>query len=189
MLGLFKSKRNRWRDEAAQLFDVYIPSIKGLDPSEIGAFLDSAKEFKNTLIKRATENNDVFSIQALIEPISLPEDKGLTLLQVWHRKMTPGEPEKVAFVGALSIWWLSLAAGTFTELRVRGKEMWAELARGFTYSEAFDSGQDVPKGLDENYLHFAKCARCGHITYDHLDTRTGKVAKCYRCACLMFAER
>jgi hypothetical protein len=59
MFNLFKSKRNRWRDEASRLFDVYITSIQGLDSDEIGALLDAAKHIKMTWMRGAALNNDI----------------------------------------------------------------------------------------------------------------------------------
>lgn len=148
MFSLFKSKRNRWRDESTKLFDVYITSLKGLDSSEIGALLDLAIQVRNTFYQNAVQNCDTFTIQAFADPISVPEDKGLTLLQVWHGRMKiADDPKKMALVGALTIWWLSLAAGIFAELRIHGRNMWGELARGFSCSESFQPDDDVPPGL------------------------------------------
>jgi hypothetical protein len=150
MLSIFKSKRNWWRDEAAKLFEVYISSLKGLDAEEIGAVLDLAVQGRNTLFQYAALNNDMFTLQALADPISLPEDKGLTLLEVWHRQMkSSSDPANVALAGALTIWWLSLAGGIFAELRMRGREMWDVLARGFAHSETFSPYDDIPRGVGE----------------------------------------
>jgi hypothetical protein len=147
-------------------------------------------------------------MQALVTPLSL-EEKGLTLLQVWHdHMMRPKDPHRVAVVGTMTIWWLSLAAGTFAELRIRGKQMWAELERGIQYSRTFDLAVDIPQGLngrtsapvsarinesntgnDQEISRDTICARCGHGTYDHTHPGTGYISNCYRCTCLMFADR
>jgi hypothetical protein len=57
-------------------------------------------------------------------------------------------PKREIAVGAFFIWWLSLAAATFAELRFHGREMWRELERGFQYCTSFDPDDDLPKGLE-----------------------------------------
>jgi hypothetical protein len=200
MFSIFKSRRNRWRDEAKKLFDVYIASLKGLDTDEVGAALDLAKSLKSTMLENLppgeTQLWRMFS-----DPLGLPEDASLKLLQVWHKMMrSAGGSGEEAAAGTLAIWWLSLAAATFAELRVYGKEMWAELERGFPYCESFDSTRDVPQGLGKEMLADArtfreigqggtKCARCGHVAAEHITPGTAEITKCRRCACMMFASK
>jgi hypothetical protein len=146
MFSIFKSRRNKWRDEAKKLFDVYIASLKGLDPDEIGSGLDLAKKFKSMMMEKLPPE-EMHIRQAFSDPLGLPEDRSLTLLEVWHKRMRSAEPGEEAAVGVLAIWWLSLASATFAELRVYGKEMWGELERGFPYCEYFDPQMDIPQRL------------------------------------------
>ena len=43
----------------------------------------------------------------------------------------------------------SLGAMTIVELRVRGKEMWKELSRGFSHCNEFNPKEDIPKGFEK----------------------------------------
>jgi hypothetical protein len=143
---LLKSSRNKWRDEAKKLFDFYIASLKGLDSDEIGSALDLAKKLKEQIREKLPPGQIDIEL-AFLEPLSLSEDRSLPLLEFWHGHMLSTEPGEEALVGVFAICWLSLAAATFPELRVYGKEMWTELERGFPYCESFDPEMDIPERM------------------------------------------
>ena len=57
------------------------------------------------------------------DPIAVPEETALAQLEIFERQMRAWAAEGVdnlAKVGALSMWYLSVAAGTFAELRYLG---------------------------------------------------------------------
>ena len=146
----FKSARNRWRDEAKKLFDVAIDCFNGLEEHEIGGGLDLAKNIKDSLIleirPKDTNISNVFN-----DPMLVSEQASLDYLKRWNTEflLTPARTiEDQATVGAVMIWWLSLAAGTVGELRFRGSELWGLLATGFPYCKNFDPKVDAPRGLE-----------------------------------------
>ena len=102
MFSIFKSRRNKWRDEAKKLFDVYIVSLKGLDPDEIGDVLDLAKKLKSTMMEKLPPG-EIHIRQAFLDPFGLPEDHSLTVMEVWHTRMRSAKPGEEAGVGALTI--------------------------------------------------------------------------------------
>lgn len=148
MFWLFKSKRNWWRDEARKLFDVYVDSLKGMDGSEIGPVLDIARRFKDSMLQKIPPQ-DPYTPLVFLDPLAMSEEASLSYLEKWHKRIRSANPQtEAAVVGVLTIWWLSLAAAAFAELRFRGREMWSQLARGFPYCATFDPEVDVPKGLE-----------------------------------------
>src|SRR5215813_6379514 len=147
MIWPFKSKRNWWRDEARKLLDVYVDCLKGMDGPEIGSALDMAKRLKDSMLEKIPAQ-DTYTPLAFSEPRAISEQLSLSYLAEWHKKMQPTLTQSTmdfAAVGAFAIWWLSLAAGTFAELRFRSREMWSHLARGFQYCETFNPELDIPR--------------------------------------------
>ena len=49
----------------------------------------------------------------------------------------------------MMVFFHSLGAMTIVELRVRGKEMWKELSRGFSHCNEFNPKEDIPKGFEK----------------------------------------
>lgn len=148
MLSLFKSKRNKWRDEAKKQFQIYIDSLKGMDADELGSLLDIAKKLKDSMLQKV-DPKDTYTHLVFSEPLKLSEELSLTYLDTLHKQIISmaGAKREIA-VGAFFLWWLSLAAATFAELRFQGREMWRELERGFQHCMSFDPDDDLPKGLE-----------------------------------------
>lgn len=151
MFSLFKSDRTRWKEKASRVFDSYIPSLQGMAADEIAAVLDVAAKIRDSSLMTEDES-DTYRL-AFDDPVMVPECDAWKYLEHWQRTMVAwsGSQEGLAKVGALSVWWLSLAAGTFPELRLRGREMWEELERGFELCGYFQPDRMQPKGLEPRF--------------------------------------
>jgi hypothetical protein len=69
MLSFFKSKRNKWRDEAKKHFQIYIDSLKGMDADELGSILDVAKTLKESMLQKI-DPKDTYTPLVFAEPSS-----------------------------------------------------------------------------------------------------------------------
>ncbi|MEZ5588972.1 MAG: hypothetical protein R3E46_18045 [Sedimenticolaceae bacterium] len=148
MFNFFKSKRERLKDQADAAFKNFIPSLQGMAPDEIAFVLDLAAHIKESSL--LTEPDDSLYWAAFEDPCAIPEDRAISMLHHWKNTMYgwSGSPQDMAKVGALSIWWLSLAAGTIPEVRVQGRAMWGELSRGFPLCQYENPVELIPNGLE-----------------------------------------
>ena len=149
MFGLFASKRTKFAKKGKNLFDVYIPSLKGMTSSEIGFVLAQAVQIKDASTMHGSKED---LVTVFHDPMLLPETEAFETLRLWERHMLSlnGSLEGRAKAASLSIWYLSVIACQIPELRVRGREMWAELQRG--YEEAsFNPDEDAVIGLEPDY--------------------------------------
>ena len=48
-----------------------------------------------------------------------------------------------------NVYFYSLGTSIYPELRVRGKQMWKALSRGFKHCKSFDPKKDIPKGFEK----------------------------------------
>ena len=128
MFGLFQSKRNRWKKRLTNGFDVYIPGLKGMDPEE------PARLF-------------------WVDPTMVSEEESLERLDYWYKYMATWSREEGTIgnskAASLQVFFNSLGGMTIVELRVRGKEMWKELSRGFPYCTVFNTKEDIPFGYEK----------------------------------------
>ena len=114
--------------------------------------MDVAKTLKGSMLQKI-DPTDIYTPMVFSEPLILSEEVSLAYLESLHKQIFSMEgPQKELAIGAFFIWWLSLAAATFAELRVQGRDMWKELARGFTYCTSFDPDHDLPKGLEPRVI-------------------------------------
>lgn len=147
MFNIFKTKREKIKIEANRIFDNYIPALKGVPPDEIAFVLDFAAEIKySTLsISEKIEQRLIFE-----DPMMLSQSYAFEALSVWRRHMLEeaGTLKGRAKVGALTIWYLSVVGCQIAELRVRAREMWNELERGFPYCSYFNPEHDIVKGVE-----------------------------------------
>ena len=136
MFGLFKSKRNKIKELGERAFDNYIPALKGMYSSEIGYVLDQDIFIRDraTMYEKHQSHLEIF-----MNPMAVPENVAFGVLQEWKRQMIAlgGTVEGRAQVGSFSIWYLSVIACQIGELRLRGRELWTELERGYQYAEYF----------------------------------------------------
>ncbi len=151
MFGLFKSKRNRLADKSAKAFDRVLSSLKGMADEEIAGVLDIAAQIKSSSFLLAMARDDPYAESIYRDPIMVPEDMSLEQLKTFEQQIMVWSTEGVAGmakVGAISIWYLSLAAGTFAEQRYLGRQMWWELSRGFPHCTRFEPNKDAVVGLE-----------------------------------------
>ena len=150
IFNLFESRKDKWKKRLIKGFDIYIPGVQGLDAEEIGMMLDQAQRIKDTSLMMV-ENDD--PARAFWEdPIMKDEDESLDRLDYWTKWMLGWSQEGVvgnSKVASFNIYYFSLGAATFPDLRVRGKEMWKALSRGFKFCNTFDPKKDIPKGFEK----------------------------------------
>ena len=146
LFNLMLSDREKIKRQAQKFFDVYLPAIKGMNGEEIATVLDLAAQIKNatTMYGKHEEEMKLFR-----EPSTIGVHYAYETLFSWlehARSMSHGQEDQ-AKAGALAIWWLSVASFQIPELRLLGRELWAELARGFPYTEIFNPELDYVEGL------------------------------------------
>ena len=80
----------------------------------------------------------------------LDEKESLDRLDFWHKWMLGWAKEGVmgnSKNASFQIYFNSLGGCAIIELKVRAKEMWKELSRGFSSCGRFDPNVDIPIGL------------------------------------------
>lgn len=148
MLGILRPKRKRLLKLAQSTSDTYLISLKKINSDTISETLDIAARIKAfTLIcnENCSEFNKVFH-----NPMMLNRIYAEQLLWDWIRdiqKSNLNNDENVLFAAALTIWFQSLAAATFPELKQKGDYLWKELERGFMNCSLFDPESDIPAGF------------------------------------------
>lgn len=148
VLNIFKSKRQKIKESADEAFNRVIDSFKGMDATEIAAILDMAAHIKESSLS-ASPGDNVYQL-AFNDPLLLDEEKAFYYLDYWTKtiKSRADGYTGQAFAGAMSIWWLSLAACTISELRFRGRELWGLLEEGFMHVSYPFPSELIPKGLE-----------------------------------------
>ena len=148
MFSIFKSDRQKWKEQAEATFKVCIPSLKGMSDEEIAFSLDFAANIRRASTSALSENDRY--VLAFNDPMLLNEAEAFLYLQHWKDsflKLGDTELDR-AKVGALTVWWLSLAGVAIPEYRIQAREMWGELSRGFKYCTVFIPNEMVPRGLE-----------------------------------------
>lgn len=149
MFGIFLSKEKRVERNSVNMFDTYMPSISGMDDQEIGGLLDIAAQIKTASLSVSFEDKNAELIYH--EPIVVPSGVLIDQLLIYQNQMSRWSRDGstgLARIGALGIWYLSIAACTFPILRNRGRELWGELERGYEFCSLFDPERDSVKGLE-----------------------------------------
>ena len=151
MFGLFQSKRNRWKKRLTNGFDVYIPGLKGMDPEEKGFLLDQAAQIKSSSLMLLDKDDPARLFW--VDPTMVSEEESLERLDYWYKYMATWSREEGTIgnskAASLQVFFNSLGGMTIVELRVRGKEMWKELSRGFPYCTVFNPKEDIPFGYEK----------------------------------------
>jgi len=150
MFGLFESKKSKWKKRLIKMLDVYIPGVEGLDPEEIGMMLDKAQFIKESSLITIDENHPAKAYWE--DPLIIEESKALKRLDYWFNWMLGWSSEGVmgnAKVAAFNIYFYSLGVGIYPDLRIRGKQMWKALSRGFKHCGSFDPKKDIPIGYEK----------------------------------------
>ena len=150
IFNLFKSKRQRLKDEGEAFFENFVATLKGMSGEEIGYVLDTAAGIKNTTTLYGTKKDELLLFE---DPLMIPQEEAFETLQLWKIYMQENSAslEGLNKIGALSIWYLSILSTHVGELRIRGREMWGELERGFLYCGVFNPETDCVRGLEANF--------------------------------------
>jgi uncharacterized protein YbjQ (UPF0145 family) len=183
MFSLFKSKRQKWKEQAEATFANYIPSLQGMDGPEIGFVLDLAAKIARASTITLSDNEPY--VLAFGDPLRVKQDDAFRYLQYWKETMIAdgATEEGQAKVGAMSIWWLSLMGGTIPEMRSKTKVMWNELERGFKYCEVFIPDRMVPAGFGlDHYLGLSQTPESGLVKpSDNAEPSTDMSSTCPVC--------
>ena len=147
MFGLFQSPRAKLKKQAEQSFATYLPALRGMNPEEIAFVLDQAVQIKNATTLYGSKELEMLLFH---DPIMVSEDYAFDTLFTWlaYMKEQSGSADGLSKVASLSVWWLSVASIHIAELRVHGKELWAELVRAYPYTQIFDPTIDYVIGLE-----------------------------------------
>lgn len=147
MFSIFKSKRQKWKEQAEKTFSNFIPALQSMDGHEIGFVLDLAAKIARASTITLPDSDPY--VLAFGDPLMVREEDAFRYLTHWKETMVAdGTTEQgQAKVGAMSIWWLSLMGGSIPEVRSSAKVMWSELERGFEYCEVFIPNRMVPAGF------------------------------------------
>ena len=150
IFSLFSSKRSKWKKRLTRGFDTYIPGLQGMDDDELGMLLDQAVEIKESSLLMVGKND----VEKLYweDPRMIDEKSSLDRLDFWYKWMLGWAKEGIkgnSKNASFQIYFNSLGGFAIIELRVRAKEMWQELSRGFSSCGRFDPKRDIPKGLEK----------------------------------------
>ena len=85
MFSLFKSKRQKWKEQAEATFANYIPSLQGMDGHEIGFVLDLAAKIARA--STITLSDDEPYVLAFGDPFKVKEEDAFRYLQYWKETM------------------------------------------------------------------------------------------------------
>ena len=150
MFGLFQSRKSRTKKKIIKALDVYIPGIEGLDPEEIAMMLDQAQFIKESSLMILDENDP--GKMYWEDPMMIEEEKALDRIDYWFQWMLGWSAEGAlgnSKVASFNIYFYSLGTSIYPDLRVRGKQMWKALSRGFKHCKSFDPKKDIPKGFEK----------------------------------------
>ena len=150
MFSLFENRKTRTKKKIVKALDVYIPGIEGLDPEEIAMMLDQAQFIKESSLMILDENDP--GRMYWEDPMMVEEEKALDRIDYWFRWMLGWASEGAlgnSKVASFNIYFYSLGTSIYPDLRVRGKQMWKALSRGFKHCKSFDPKKDIPKGFEK----------------------------------------
>ena len=150
MFSLFEGRKSKTKKRIIKALDVYIPGIDGLDPEEVGRMLDKAQFIKESSLILLDENDPAKAYWE--DPMMIEESKALDRIDFWFKWMLGWSAEGAAGnekVAAFGIYFYSLGTSIYPELRVRGKQMWKALSRGFKHCGSFDPKKDIPLGFEK----------------------------------------
>ena len=150
MFSLFENRKTKTKKKIVKALDVYIPGIEGLDPEEIAMMLDQAQFIKESSLMILDENDP--GRMYWEDPMMVEEEKALDRIDYWFQWMLGWASEGAlgnSKVASFNIYFYSLGTSIYPDLRVRGKQMWKALSRGFKYCKSFDPKKDIPIGFEK----------------------------------------
>jgi hypothetical protein len=124
---------------------MFCKTLHGMSPEDLGNLLDLAVQVRRVYtatIQQKLGSDEV--VRALRDPGSLDaETAKLWIVQIQQAMPILGKnPKTKHWVTGLSVWFYSLLACTYPELRSQGREMWQELTRGAPHSKEFDADSE-----------------------------------------------
>ena len=124
---------------------MFSKTLQGMSGDELGSLLDLAVQVRRVYvatIQRKLGSDEV--ARALRNPGSLDEETAKKwIVQIQQAiPILGGNPKTKHWVTGLAVWFYSLLACTYPELRSLGRSMWLELERGAPHSREFDSAQE-----------------------------------------------
>ena len=150
MFSLFENRKTKTKKKIVKALDVYIPGIEGLDPEEIAMMLDQAQFIKESSLMILDENDP--GRMYWEDPMMVEEEKALDRIDYWFQWMLGWASEGAlgnSKVASFNIYFYSLGTSIYPDLRVRGKQMWKALSRGFKHCKSFDPKKDIPIGFEK----------------------------------------
>ena len=108
-----------------------ILGLKGGSPSEVGMVVVFTNHWRNVLEKQFNWNLDHPDLVALAE---------IGVAFRINRMARTVQKEEPATAAGLMVWLHTIRASETPEIRVLGREMWAQLARGIPYAEEAADG-------------------------------------------------
>ena len=150
MFNLFETRKTRTKKKIVKALDVYNPGIDGLHTEEIGMMLDQAQFIKESSLILLDQNDPAKAYWE--DPMMIEESKALDRVDYWFQWMlgwSAEGPAGNAKVASFNVYFYSLGTSIYPELRVRGKQMWKALSRGFKHCKAFDPNKDIPIGFEK----------------------------------------
>ena len=154
MLG--RAFDNWSKKRQAKEIEGYLEILKGMDSSEIGMVVAIATHMRHGLAKH--EGYD------LLDPIILMGTTPETVLHLGRLIREYQKAGEMTDAAAMMVWLHTLRAAARPELRMKGRELWGHLERGFPYvlenasyleamtgkAPELDGYDRYPKGLNPN---------------------------------------
>jgi hypothetical protein len=145
MFGFFNAEKNKWRPRVEEAFDNYLPTLQTMPAEEIALIIDMAVAIRDSSTYLYEEDDPY--VLAFYEPDKVEQKKAFEFMNHWIQAQLEWAqtPDGMFKNAALNIWFLTLASFAIPELNFRGKQLWAELQRGFEFCEYQNPGQLMPK--------------------------------------------
>lgn len=148
MFNIFKSRREKIKEQGIKILNHIIPTIQGMNTEQIAYTLDFAKRIKMSTTMYGEHKDDLILFE---DPSLLGEDEAFDNIVIWDSHVATliqdGSLESSDKAGALLIWYVSVLTNCIPELRFEGIKMWRELDRGFSNCEYFNPAEDIPKSF------------------------------------------
>lgn len=119
---------DRWASgRQAKEIQFFLNGLRAADADEIGLIVASSADWRHKLIETGFD--------PLLPAVCLAKDSTITF-QISRTIELLQKAGQQHYCAGLMVWAHTLRAMTRPELRLYGRQMWAELARGFPYAPA-----------------------------------------------------
>jgi hypothetical protein len=110
---------------AEQDISRFISGLRAANDYEVGAIVAMATHWRNVFVRDGIELLDPAAAERRAPIIPAKIDELI-------RQLQPRQPQ---YAIGLTVWLHSIRAASTPELRSQGRQMWAELRRGFTHAD------------------------------------------------------